>query len=584
MLTRRLKLILVISLLSSLFAGAQQWKWYNPMEAGFPVVQNQGWTSEIGDTYYRLPDRAKGNVRGALWELSRNSAGLAVHFYTNAPKIRVRYVVDGPLAMRHMPPTGVSGLDLYGIDQDGKSRRFFGYFNGYPQADTLVTAFVNDRMNQFHNHGYEFRMYLPLFNNVRWLEIGVPEDSEFSFIPVSEEKPIVLYGTSIEHGAVASRPAMAWATQVQRALDYPLINLGFSGNGRLEKPMLDLMTELDARAYILACLANLTSATPHQIDSLTTAAVNILRAKNDAPIILVEHPGFSDVPVNSRQAEIIDRLNTASKAVYARLKSEGVKDLYYVSREDMNIPDDGWTDDVHPSDLGQTAMAKAIEKRLREALVLPEGTMSTTRPVTQRREPDNYDWRMRHNNIIAQNKAVKPRKVIIGNSITHFWGGEPQDYKKNGAKSWDKYMRKQGFANLGCGWDRIENALWRVLHGELDGYDAEEVVLMIGTNNYTMNSDEEIIEGLRFLIAAVRQRQPGAKIKVVGIIPRRGAVDWVNNINKAIKTMAAEESCTFVNPGVKLLAKDGSLDESLFTDGLHPNEKGYELFAPEICR
>ena len=580
----RSKLMLAICLFFASLVHAHDLKWFNPMDAGFPVVQNQGWTSETGGTYYRLPDRAQQNVRGAVWNLSRHSAGLAIHFYSNAPKIWVRYVVDGPQAMHHMPATGVSGLDLYGIDQDGKCRRFFGFFNGYPQADTLVTAFVNDRMNQFHNHGYEFRLYLPLYNSVRSLEIGVPQDSEFSFIPVSKEKPIVLYGTSIEHGAVASRPGMAWATQVQRSLDYPLINLGFSGNGRLEKGVLDLMAETDARLYILACLANLTDATHEQIDSLTAAAVSILRAKIDAPIILVEHPGFSDVPVNSAQAEIIDRLNKASKAVFARLKDAGVGKLYYVSREDMNIPADGWTDDVHPSDLGQTAMATAIEKCAREALSLPQGQISTTIPVTQRREPDSYEWRVRHDSIVAYNHRVKPRKVILGNSITHYWGGEPAADRKNGEKSWNKQMRPAGYANLGCGWDRIENVLWRVVHGELDGFDAEEVVLMIGTNNYSLNSDKDIVEGLRFLISAVRQRQPGAKIKVAGILPRRDAEQWVSNINKAIEAMAAEEDCLFINPGLRLLLKDGRIDESLFSDGLHPNDKGYSLIAPDIKR
>lgn len=584
MTVRRLILMPLISLVCVLSAVAQQWKWYNPMDAGFPVVQNQGWTEEIGKTYNRLPDRAAGKVNGGVWALSHHSSGLAVHFYSNASKIRVRYAVDGPLAMHHMPATGVSGVDLYGIDQDGKWRRLFGFFNGYPKADTLVTGFVNDRMKQFHNHGYEFRLYLPLYNNVRWLEIGVPEDAELTFIPTSKERPIMVYGTSIEQGAVASRPGMAWSTQIQRSLDYPFINLGFSGSGRLEKGVLDLMAETDARLYILACLANLTSAAPEEIDSLTTAAVNILRARNDAPIILVEHPGFSDVPVNSAQAEIIDRLGKGSKAVYKKLKDAGVKDLYYVSAEDMNIPADGWTDDVHPSDLGLTAMAEAIEKRVREALHLPEGTLDTDRPVTQRREPDSYEWRARHDNIVAYNTRVKPKRVILGNSIVHYWGGEPASDRKNGEASWNKFMRPRGYSNLGCGWDRVENVIWRVNHGELDGFCAEEAVVMIGTNNYTYNSDADIVEGIRSLISAVRLHQPGAVIKVAGILPRRDAEAWVADINKLIEAMAAEENCRYINPGVRLLGKDGKIDESLFIDGLHPNDKGYSLIAPEIIR
>ena len=79
--------------MACLSAGAQ-WKWQNPMDAGFPVVQNQGWPDEIGYKYVRLPDRAEKEIRPAVWNLSRNSAGLAIHFYSNAPQITVRYKVS----------------------------------------------------------------------------------------------------------------------------------------------------------------------------------------------------------------------------------------------------------------------------------------------------------------------------------------------------------------------------------------------------------------------------------------------------------------------------------------------------------
>ncbi len=574
-------LTLFAALLVAFFASAEGWKWFNPMDAGFPVVQNQGWTSELGKTYYRLPDRARDNVRGPVWNLSRHSAGLSINFYSNAPEIKVRYTVEGPVAMHHMPATGVSGVDLYGIDQDGKSRHFVGYFNN--SNDTVWTRFVNNRMNEFHNKGYEFRLYLPLYNGVKNLEIGIPDGSDLSFIPVSDERPIVVYGTSIEHGACASRPAMAWTTQVQRSFDLPLINLGFSGNGRLEQPLLDLMTEHPERLYVLACMTNLTRSTPEQDDFLITNAVATLRAKNDAPIILMDHPGFSDTAVNESQNEIIERLNTAVQATYDKLIAAGHKNLYHVSAADINLPYEGWVDNVHPSDYGMTAIAAAIEKTAREALNMPAGNVSTTRPVTQRREAASYEWRQRHRDVMARNAANPPRRVIIGNSITHFWGGDPVGHVVNGQKIWDKYLAPLGYGNLGFGWDRIENGLWRVYHGELDGYDAEEVVIMLGTNNYGLNSPEEITEGLQALIRAVRDRQPSAKIKMVGILPRRGGLDWVNTVNTLIADMAAaEDGVVFINPGVKLLDKNGALDESLFTDGLHPNEQGYARIVADI--
>ena len=575
-------LSLFFALFIATFAFAEDWKWFNPMEAGFPVVQNQGWTSEIGQTYYRLPERAMGKVRGPVWNLSRHSAGLAVHFYSNAPQIKVRYVVDGPLEMHHMPATGVSGIDLYGIHQDGNSKRFYGFIN--QKGDTISTRFVNYRMKEFHDKGYEFQLYLPLYNSIHDLEIGIPDSCSLSFIPTSNERPIVLYGTSIEHGACASRPGMAWATQVQRALGYPLINLGFSGNGRLEQPVLDLMAEIDARLYILGCLANLTDRSPEELDSLITNAVTTLRSANDAPIIIYEHTGFSDAPVNSAQQEIIDRLNSSAKATFAKLQKNGVKDIYYISREELGVPAEGWVDDVHPSDLGMTAIAKAVEKVARQALKVPVGNVSTMIPVTQRREANGYEWRERHNAILERNRVNPPKAVIIGNSITHFWGGEPTGHVINGQKVWDKKLAPKGFGNLGFGWDRIENALWRVYHGELDGYDAEQVIIMIGTNNLGYYSTDDISEGIRFLIKAVRERQPKATIKMVGILPRYNDQALVNEVNSKIEKMAAEEGCVYLNPGVKLLNEDGSLNESLFTDRLHPNEQGYARIVDDILK
>jgi choline-phosphate cytidylyltransferase len=137
--------------------------------------------------------------------------------------------------------------------------------------------------------------------------------------------------------------------------------------------------------------------------------------------------------------------------------------------------------------------ANAVERKVREILRIPEGDLSTTKPVTQRREPNNYEWQKRHRDILSLNQSNPPRRVILGNSITHFWGGEPKGPSVRGMETWEKIMRPAGFHNLGYGFDRIENVLWRVYHGELDGYKAEEVVLMIGTNNIGINNDNEIV-------------------------------------------------------------------------------------------
>ena len=85
----RLHKILLTLVCFTVLSAHAQWKWLNPLECGFPVIQNQGWTEEIGDRYVRLPQRAEGKVRKPVWDLSRNSAGLAIHFFSNAPELKV---------------------------------------------------------------------------------------------------------------------------------------------------------------------------------------------------------------------------------------------------------------------------------------------------------------------------------------------------------------------------------------------------------------------------------------------------------------------------------------------------------------
>lgn len=576
----KIKILVLSLLLLGNVASQAQRIWHNPLEAGFPVIQNQAWPEEIGMSYVRLPDRAEQHVRKPLWDLSRNAAGLSIHFYCNAPEISVRYGVTGGLNMPHMPTSGVSGIDMYSINSDGKWAFCFG---GYSFGDTIRYNYTNLGKDKYHNRGYEYRLFLPLYNSVKWLEIGIPESSELTFIPQSPEKPIVLYGTSIAQGACASRSAMAWGNILQRAIDFPLVNLGFSGNGRLEKEMLELIAEIDARLYILDCLPNLSARGEDELYELIVKAVRQLREKRLAPILLVEHLGLSYGETNSEKKKEYEKANAVSKKAYTALLEEGIDNLFYLTKEELNIPADGWVDYIHPTDLGMQAQAKAVEKKVRDILKMPLGELSTTIPVTQRREPNTYEWLKRHREILAANRQHPPRAVIFGNSITHFWGGETSGPRKRGIESWEKLMAPAGFRNMGYGWDRIENVLWRVYHGELDGYQAEKIVVMIGTNNIDHNTKEEILEGLRTLYRAIRQRQPKAEIKVAGILPRRGKEEYVKELNTGIREITIADGYQFVNPGKALLTKEGKVDETLFSDGLHPNEKGYRLIADEIA-
>lgn len=552
--------------------------WYNPASAKENILQGQGWPEDLKGSYARLPQQAKEKVRPEVWGLSRNSAGIAVHFYSNAPRIKVRYQVAGGYSMPHMPTTGVSGVDLYARHMDGDD---YWCAAKYSFGDTVVFDYQDLVYNNFHKKGYEYRLYLPLYNSVKWLEIGVPADSYVEFIPRRTEKPVVVYGTSIAQGACASRPGMAWTSILERKLDRPLINLGFSGNGKLERGVLDFINDVDAAVYILDCMPNMYKG--DDPEELLVAAVKQIREKHpQTPVVITEHDGYTNEWTNAKSRELYSATNKAARKAYQRLEQEGVARLYYLSHEQIGMNMDGMVDGVHPTDWGMVMYAQAYEKVLRNALQEPVGESATTRPVRQRREADGYEWNTRHARILEMNRENPPKALIIGNSIVNYWGGEPVAQYLYGKKVWEKQMKPEGYRNLGFGWDRIENVLWRVYHDELSGVQAEKIVLMIGTNNLEINTDREIVNGIKFLTQQIQVRQPLAKIKVVGILPRRGMEERISLLNKEIEKAVRPCEVVFVEAGEGLLNASGKIDESMFLDGLHPNEKGYEKIVRKI--
>lgn len=350
-------------------ALAQGLDWHNPLKEvakGATNIHNQAW-NEDGGNYRRLPSRAEKSLRPAVWNLSTNSAGLQLKFVTDSPWIEVRYNVTGPVSMPHMPATGVSGVDLY-RDSDNA----FCYGNYSFGENTVTYNFSVDRPAGRSDQHYT--LYLPLYNEVQNLEIGVEKGATFRFIPAAKEKPIVVYGTSITQGACASRPAMAWANILQHSTGIPVVNLGFSGNGKLEPELLSLVNEIDARAVVLDCMANLFQVPQAELTALVENAVMQIRANSDVPVLLVEHAGYSNQNTNQGKYDAVLNANTAQRAAYEALVAKGVKNLHYLTRSEIDMPTDAWVDYVHPTDLGQQHHANAVAKAL--AAFLPEARRS----------------------------------------------------------------------------------------------------------------------------------------------------------------------------------------------------------------
>ena len=567
-------------LLSALFACLTcmplwaQTVWHNPTDQDFPTIHGQAWQGELQGTYWRLPERAKAIVRKPVWDLSRSSAGLSIVFRTNAPEIQIRYQVTGSHAMAHMPATGKTGVDLYATDIDGRQRWCAGK---YAFGDTIRYNYTKLTYFTDPGHGYEYQLFLPPYNEVKWMEIGVPEGSKFSFLPVSQEKPIVIYGTSIAQGACASRPGMVWGNIIRRVLQHPVINLGFSGNGQMEPEMFDFLSEIDAQLFILDNMPNLNNDRTGFIYERATNGIRKIRQRTDAPILLVEHNGYSNEYTSLHWEESYRRTNTELRKVYRTLKEEGVTNLHYLTKEELGFTQEAMVEGVHPSDLGMQIYADAYIPKIKEILGEECDKRTIFTPLTQQRDP--YHWKERHEQVLKLNKEKAPEIVLIGNSITHYWAGEPSATLARGTDSWEKLFKGKTVRNLGFGWDRIENALWRIYHGELDGYQAQKVVLLMGTNNLDKNSDDEIIDGINELVRAVRHRQPKAQIYVAGILPRAGKEARIATLNKTMQVRLLNEEATYIDMSTELTQPNGRIIKELFTDGLHPNKEGYQRVA-----
>lgn len=333
--------------------------WHNPEDWG---VEGRLWQDQPrGRWYDRLPSAAEGMVPDAIWELGRHSAGMAVRFRTDAPMIHVRYrLTRSELDMPHMPATGVSGVDLYAKDPLGKWRWVAVAKPASREVDTTLITGIPAVMR-------EWMLYLPLFNGVASLEIGVPGEAAFEGIPPRKEKVIVFYGTSITHGACASRPGMTHVAMLGRRLDVPTVNLGFSGNGRMDDAVGRLLAQADPAVFVIDCLPNMS---PAQVTERTIPLVKRIRAaRPDTPILLVESRRNTESWISPALQQVHDAKHAALKTEFEKLRAAGVTKLHYLTGNDLLGDDaDACTDGSHPSDLGFYSQADAFEPVLKMLL------------------------------------------------------------------------------------------------------------------------------------------------------------------------------------------------------------------------
>ena len=306
--------------------------------------------------YQRIPDRIKAhtNVNIGVWIQGKCSAGLLFRFnIRKSSQLKARWSVHyDKLAGGNMNPIVKSGLDVYVWDPSAKRWSFANSGKPTKKEGSEQTFWVPS--------SGDVMIYLPCYNATTKFELGVSPGAEIG--PVKHrslygiEKPMVFYGTSITQGGCVSRSGMVYPAFVSRHFDAPHVNLGFSGNGRMEMEMADMLLEIDASAYVIDCLWNMNYK---QVEERFEPFLRKLNAaKPDVPILTLEMCVVGNKPNKASlfARGVVEKLKKEDPAKWANLR--------HIQTERLYLDDEGTVDRCHPNDWGMMKMSQEMIKEL----------------------------------------------------------------------------------------------------------------------------------------------------------------------------------------------------------------------------
>ncbi len=213
-------------------------------------------------------------------------------------------------------------------------------------------------------------------------------------------------------------------------------------------------------------------------------------------------------------------------------------------------------------------------------------------PTVAAFRPNNKRFVEFHESFLKRGKEGPIGVLFLGDSITEGWRGVPH--------IWEHYFGKYQPANFGYSGDQTQNVIWRLENGELEGITPKVVVLMIGTNNSDQHTGEQIVDGIRKIIAITRAKIPGVKVLLLAIFPRDARrnqdgliteaeiadaakrVGANDRANALLAKLADGANVRFVSINSVFLGKDGRIPWTIMPDQLHLTGAGYQLWAEAI--
>ncbi len=333
-------------------------------------VINKGFADDVTLTpYTRVPAYLQDSTRANWWDLTRCSTGLAVRFATDSKTIGINYEVTFLRKMPHMAETGIYGADLYRLNKDGKWLFVNSARPPYNnQNHELSYTFVSNLSGEMS----EYMIYLPLYDGVNWMKIGIDSTATISKplvdLPRTSKGKIVFYGTSIMQGGCATRTGMASTCMVSRDLQVECVNIGTSGEAKMDYPVARMLASMDdVMCFVIDPIPN---CTKDMCDTLTYDFIKIIRDKHPTtPIIMVDGLMYPYAKDDSFFEKYLPEKNAAFRKTYDQRIADGDENLYYMTYEGMSgLDEEGTVDGVHLTDIGFRAYADKIEVILKDIL------------------------------------------------------------------------------------------------------------------------------------------------------------------------------------------------------------------------
>lgn len=315
--------------------------------------------------YHRIDSSELEPLTKAVQHLASNAAGLNLTFQTNSKSIKVKWTLGKYENFKNMTPIAINGVDLYGWN--GHAWQYMAATAPAPSAKTDSATLI---ANLDGNMRY-YKLYLPLYSELKSIAVGVESTAtitpaDANFMP---KQKVVIYGSSITQGAAASRAGMAYPSIISRKYNVETFNMGFSGNGKIEIEVADVIAKMPADLYVLDCVPN---PTPEQIKARTVPFIQKLRSlKPGIPILMVEsifrETGNWDSKVHDRVTE----QNANFRTAYEQLKAQNFGQLYYIKSDELLGTDhEAIVDGTHPNDIGMARIAECVGKEIAKILKL----------------------------------------------------------------------------------------------------------------------------------------------------------------------------------------------------------------------